>query len=167
MMNWSVRSDPSPSRSRASRAESSSGTVVAWGDNTDGQTTLPAGLSGVTAIAAGGYHSLALVPPPHLAVSGIVSPYVAGSARGVTVTAKDAYGNTATGYRGRIHFTASDSKAALPADYTFPAADKGVHAFSYALSPALVLKTAGSQTVRARDTVTTTITGVQSGILVQ
>ncbi len=31
------------------------GTVVAWGYNGEGQTTVPAGLSGVTAIAAGGY----------------------------------------------------------------------------------------------------------------
>ena len=35
------------------------GTVAAWGDNTDGQTNIPAGLSGV-AIAGGGFHSLAL-----------------------------------------------------------------------------------------------------------
>jgi hypothetical protein len=34
--------------------------VVAWGDSTDGQTNVPAGLSGVTAIGAGGYHSLAV-----------------------------------------------------------------------------------------------------------
>ncbi|MBL8208374.1 MAG: hypothetical protein JNM09_29350, partial [Blastocatellia bacterium] len=38
----------------------SDGTVVAWGDNSDGQTTVPANLSGVTAIAASGRHSLAL-----------------------------------------------------------------------------------------------------------
>ena len=31
-----------------------------WGDNSEGQATVPAGLSGVTAIAAGGFHSLAL-----------------------------------------------------------------------------------------------------------
>ena len=36
------------------------GTVVAWGDNGFGQTTVPAGLSGVTAIAAGGSHTVAL-----------------------------------------------------------------------------------------------------------
>jgi hypothetical protein len=36
------------------------GTVVAWGDNGCGQTTVPPGLSGVTAISAGAYHSLAL-----------------------------------------------------------------------------------------------------------
>ena len=40
-----------------------SGTVVAWGDNDNGQTTIPdAAKSGVTAIAAGGFHTVALVP---------------------------------------------------------------------------------------------------------
>ena len=37
------------------------GTVVAWGSSYNGQTTVPAGLRGVTAIAAGGYHTVALV----------------------------------------------------------------------------------------------------------
>ena len=37
----------------------SDGTVVAWGYNFYGQTTVPPGLSGVTAIAAG-YHTVAL-----------------------------------------------------------------------------------------------------------
>ncbi|KAF0181134.1 MAG: Uncharacterized protein FD161_440 [Limisphaerales bacterium] len=36
------------------------GTVLAWGKNDFGQTNVPVGLSGVTAIAAGGNHSLAL-----------------------------------------------------------------------------------------------------------
>lgn len=36
------------------------GTVVVWGDDSDGQTTVPDGLSGVTAIAAGLNHMLAL-----------------------------------------------------------------------------------------------------------
>src|SRR5664280_2276895 len=36
------------------------GTVVAWGNNSDGQATVPLGLSNVMAIAAGGYHNLAL-----------------------------------------------------------------------------------------------------------
>ena len=37
------------------------GTVVAWGGNAYGQSTVPGGLSGVTAIAAGLDHSLALM----------------------------------------------------------------------------------------------------------
>ena len=36
------------------------GTVVAWGGNGSGQTTVPAGLSGVVAIAAGGNYTVAL-----------------------------------------------------------------------------------------------------------
>ena len=36
------------------------GTVVAWGNNDKGQTTVPAGLSGVVAIAAGHEHTVAL-----------------------------------------------------------------------------------------------------------
>jgi hypothetical protein len=39
------------------------GAVVAWGYNISGQATVPAGLSGVTAVAAGGWHSLAVVSP--------------------------------------------------------------------------------------------------------
>ena len=38
----------------------SDGTVVAWGDNDYGQATAPAGLTGVTAIAAGYEHTVAL-----------------------------------------------------------------------------------------------------------
>jgi hypothetical protein len=36
------------------------GAVVAWGDNGYGQSTAPAGLNGVIAVAGGSYHSLAL-----------------------------------------------------------------------------------------------------------
>lgn len=36
------------------------GTVIAWGDNQFGQTNVPVGLSGVTAISAGPYHIVAL-----------------------------------------------------------------------------------------------------------
>jgi alpha-tubulin suppressor-like RCC1 family protein len=36
------------------------GAVVAWGDNTFGQTNVPEGLSNVTAIAAGAFHTVAL-----------------------------------------------------------------------------------------------------------
>ena len=39
------------------------GTVVAWGGNGSGQTTVPAGLSGVVAIAAGWGNTVALKLP--------------------------------------------------------------------------------------------------------
>lgn len=41
-------------------AETPAGPVVAWGWNAYGQTTIPAELSGVTAIAAGGYYTMVL-----------------------------------------------------------------------------------------------------------
>lgn len=41
-------------------ALAASPTVMGWGDNSSGQLNIPAGLSGVTAIAAGDYHVLAL-----------------------------------------------------------------------------------------------------------
>jgi hypothetical protein len=95
-----------------------------------------------------------------LTVSGFPSPSTAGVAGIVTVTANDAYGNTATGYTGTVHFTSSDAQAALPANYTFVAADQGAHTFS------ATLKTVGSQSLTASDTVTGSITGGQSGITV-
>jgi hypothetical protein len=147
-----------------SLALKSNGTVVAWGSDYSGDTDVPAGLSHVIAIAGGGSHSLALVPSPAatLTVSGIANPYVVGVPHSVTVTAKDADGNTAIGYRGKVHFTSSDPAAMLPADYTFTAADAGVHTFSLGLT----LNTAGTHWVRARDTVIGSITGAQSGIVV-
>ncbi len=44
----------------APSAFAQTGTVMAWGNNSWGQTTIPAGLSGVTAIAAGYLHTVAL-----------------------------------------------------------------------------------------------------------
>ena len=93
---------------------------------------------------------------------GTVNPFPAGSSHSVTIKALDAYGNLATGYTGSIHFTTSDSKASVPADYTFLVSDAGVHAFSTTITPNLTLKTAGSQWVRATDKTTATITGSQT-----
>ena len=44
----------------ASAASTAAGSVVAWGYNFSGQTEVPVGLTGVTAISAGADHSLAL-----------------------------------------------------------------------------------------------------------
>jgi len=78
----------------------------------------------------------------------------AGQAFNVTVTLKDQYGNVATGYRGTVHFATSDPlpTVALPADYTFTAADGGVRGFQ------VRLWTPPSQTVSATDTVNASLT---------
>ena len=86
----------------------------------------------------------------------------AGTARSVTVTAKDALGNTVTGYIGKVHFTSSDAQAILPADYQFTASDAGTHTFTNGVT----LRTAGTQSITATDIATSSITGTQSGITV-
>ena len=73
----------------------------------------------------------------------------------MTVEAEDQYGNEATGYTGTVHFTSTDLQAVLPANYTFTVLDDGHHTFTSGVT----LKTAGSQTVTATDTVTSSITG--------
>ena len=95
-----------------------------------------------------------------LTVSGYPSPTTAGAAHNVTVTAHDGFGNVATGYTGTVHFTSSDARAALPANYTFTGGDAGTHVFSVSL------KSLGTQSITATDTVTGSITGTQSGITV-
>jgi len=178
-----------------SLALKSDGTVVGWGG-----TTVPADLSGVTEIAAGYSHSLALrsdgtsLPgasttterpksrpasrelarsPQEQAsasswclsyatsftVSGIASPYVAGDAHDVTVTALDADGNVATKYRARSISPAPTPRRSCrrttcslrPTQERTPSA-----------SPSRPPAPGGTR----RDTVASRITGVQSGIVV-
>lgn len=92
--------------------------------------------------------TVALVPtiPPALKT---------GSTARMTVTAYDANGNVATGYRGTVQFTSSDGAATLPPPYTFTAADAGTHVFP----ASVILRTAGAQFVTATDSANATITG--------
>src|SRR5262249_18358598 len=75
-----------------------------------------------------------------------------------TVTALDAFNNTAQSYMGTVTFTGTDPKEMLPANYKFTSADLGVHTFS------ATLRTAGSQFLTATDTVTASITGIAAAI---
>jgi hypothetical protein len=86
-------------------------------------------------------------PAPAVAFSfsGLPSSAFIGQAVTFTLTAKDSSGNVATGYTGTVYFRSSDPNAVLPANYTFTAADKGVHTFH------LTLNTAGTQFVLAND----------------
>ncbi|HVG91423.1 MAG TPA: hypothetical protein VNB54_08020, partial [Alphaproteobacteria bacterium] len=60
---------------------------------------------------------------------------------------------TPVDYRGTVHFTSADPGATLPADYTFTAADAGVHTFPFTLT---VL---GNQTITVTDTRSSGFTG--------
>jgi CSLREA domain-containing protein len=90
-------------------------------------------------------------------LSGFPSPTTAGAAGSFTVTAKDAYGNVATGYTGTVHFSSSDGQAVLPGDETLT---NGVGTFS------ATLKTAGAQSLTVTDAANGSIKGSQTGIIV-
>ncbi|MCU1391812.1 MAG: hypothetical protein JWM34_240 [Ilumatobacteraceae bacterium] len=88
----------------------------------------------------------------HFSMSGVSSAST-NSAISVTVTAKDAFNNTATGYAGTVKFASSDPMAVKPANSTLV---NGAKAFN------VTFKTAGMQTLTATDTVTASIAGAKS-----
>jgi hypothetical protein len=117
----------------------------------------------VTASVAGTQHGIVVnaAALSKLVVSGLTTPRTKGVAGTIRVTAVDAYGNRVSGYTGTIHFTSSDAKAKLPVNYKFKATDAGTHVFT------VTLKTAGTRSITATDTVTKTIKGSQTGIVVK
>ena len=94
-----------------------------------------------------------------LSVSAASSSSLTGAKFQFTVTAQDAFKNTATSYAGTVHFTSSDTNAnvLLPAN---SALTNGTANFS------AVLQTVGSESITATDTVTPSITGKLSSIAV-
>src|SRR4029077_20968186 len=114
----------------------------------------------VLSVSAGCGGGGASVPPPPTATHfSVMAPATAttGTPFNFTVTAEDALNNTVTGYTGTVHFTSSDSQAVLPANTTLTS---GTGTF------AVTLKTGGSQTITATETVNGAVTGSSSGITV-
>ncbi|MEI6606098.1 MAG: Ig-like domain repeat protein [Verrucomicrobiota bacterium] len=132
-----------------SKAESG---VVLAATRTSGDILLPANSSAFSVVSGAA---------TTLTVAGFPSPQVQGTAGSVTVTAKDSNGNVATGYTGTVVLTSNDGAATLPGSYAFVSGDAGVHAFG-----SVTLNTLGTRTLTATDTITSSITGTQSGISV-
>lgn len=108
-------------------------------------------------------HAAVVVTPSAaktLVISGLPASITVGTMHQFTVTAKDAFGNVATGYLGTVSLTSSDKRALLPAKYTFKAADKGVHVFS------VTFKTTGIQSLAIGDLAVATLGGKHAGIAV-
>jgi hypothetical protein len=78
----------------------------------------------------------------------------AGAPFSITVQAVDPFGQTALGYTGTVHFTASNGAMA---NYPFTATDAGQHTFN-----GLVLRQAGTLTVTGTDATDSTVTGATS-----
>src|SRR5262249_12043873 len=76
----------------------------------------------------------------------------AGVARTYVLVAPAPTGSLPTGSTGAVHLSSSDVQAVLPADYTFTAADRGIHNFT------LTLKTAGTQSISMVDTAHPSVT---------
>jgi len=92
-----------------------------------------------------------------LAVTGYADPTTAGTAHTFTVSALKSNNNVDSSYAGIVHFSSSDGQAVLPAD---AALVNGTRTFT------ATLKTAGEQSISARDTVVSTIAGSQGAITV-
>jgi large repetitive protein len=108
--------------------------------------------------SAGISNSISVSPgaATHFTVSA-PSTATAGTAFNFTVTALDQFNNTATSYGGTAHFTSSDGISVLPANSHLT---NGAGTFS------ATLKTAGTQTIAATDTVTSSIAGTSNSITV-
>jgi hypothetical protein len=103
-----------------------------------------------------------LKPAGSLQLTPSATLLTAGTSFTLTVTVLDPSGNIARGYRGTVAIRSTDGQAVLPGSpHTFTAADNGVYTFT------VTLKTAGSQTLFATDTVFTTVTGSAVTISVQ
>ncbi len=119
---------------------------------TPGTSNITAKQGAVTSPAA----LLTVTGATHFAVSAPGS-VIAGTAFNVSVFAADQFNNVVPGYTGTVHFTSTDGAAVLPANTTLT---NGSGLFQ------VTLKTLGSQTVTATDTVTASITGTSQAITV-
>jgi putative cell wall-binding protein len=113
--------------------------------------TANSGLSGTTATIA-----VSPAATTHLLVTAPTSS-AAGLSFIVAVTAKDAYQNTVTAYGGTVHLTSTDTAASLSSNAKLT---NGFGNFS------ATLRTIGNRTVKATDTVTSSITGTSGTITV-
>ena len=98
----------------------------------------------------------------HFVVTGI-SNMRAGQTSGVTVEAYSQYG-LFVDYVGTVHFTtnASAGTYTLPSNYAFTVGDAGVHSWTNAVS----FSVKGVYSVTVADTVATSATGTQTGIVI-
>ncbi len=154
--------DPSPSLFPGD-ANLTNGTLTVWATLTTlGNQTITArdtanssitGTSGNISVSAAGSAGTAT----HFLVSA-PSNVTAGNPFTFTVTAQDSNNNTATGYSGTVHFTTTDGSPSLfPGDANLTNGTLTVWA---------TLNTLGNQTITARDTANSSITGTSGNILV-
>jgi sugar lactone lactonase YvrE len=122
---------------------------------TSGTYTYAASASGLT-----GTSTIEAVSPAattHFTVTPSSTSPNGGAADTITVNAYDTYGNLTTGYTGTVKLTSTDAAAMLPPNFTLSAGTGTASVAFY---------TAGTQTVTATDTVTSSIAGTSPSITV-
>ena len=87
-----------------------------------------------------------------------------GTRATISVTARDAYGNVATGYAGTLHFTSDDAQATLPGNATLTGGT-GTFAVGFATSgiKTVTVADAGDGGLTGADTLTVTQATTQGG----
>jgi hypothetical protein len=104
----------------------------------------------------GAYESQSPPPATHFSVSAPSTVQQANPFT-LTVTARDAANNLVASYAGTVHFSSTDAQAVLPGNSKLT---NGMGVFS------ATLRTTGYQTITATDTVTASISGTSSPIVV-
>jgi len=117
-----------------------------------GTSNITAKQASVTSPAA----VLTVTGATHFTVSSPVNA-LAGTSFSVTIFAEDQFNTVVPGYTGTAHFTSTDPLAILPVNSTLT---NGTGTFQ------VTLKTIGSQTYTATDTVTASITGTSNPVTV-
>jgi putative cell wall-binding protein len=125
-------------------------TLKTAGAHTVTATDIASGFSGTATITVAPANTTHLLVTAQTSVA-LGVPFV------VAVTAKDTYENTVPTYGGTVHLTSTDPSATLSANAKLT---NGVGNFS------ATLRTLGSRTVKATDTVTSSITGTSGTITV-
>src|SRR5207249_3047165 len=98
-----------------------------------------------------------------LQVVGFPTPVTAGTAGSVTVTARDAFGNVATGYVGTVAIKIGRATWRVTGKNTFTVGESGVHVFAVTLKGA---SSPSTFSITATDPGPPSITASQTGITV-
>ncbi len=88
-----------------------------------------------------------------LFISSFQSQSKANESTALTVTAKDQFGNIATGFNGTVSFASTDKVGVLPSDFTFSSVEQGIKTFTFSL------RTPGFQDVTVSGNNLTSATG--------
>jgi transcriptional antiterminator Rof (Rho-off) len=97
-----------------------------------------------------------------LSVTSFPTTTTAGTAQTITITALSPSGSVDTSFTGTVHFSSSDAKAILPANYTFTASNNGTYTFTTAAT----LVTQGAQSITVTNTANPAIAGAEEDIWV-